>query len=154
MTDLSDKDSWYLKGTSKAIAYEYLKEYDLSDEMADGLYRYICSYLIVSLFDYFKIVEDPFDYANMLYHGEKAMLGFIGTVDPDILEDKSFKLELLTKDRERVIEDRYLYTLVRSKAEKFDYELFDDLISETFMYLITDKEYTLQMAKESSEISE
>ena len=148
MIDLSDKSDWYLKGISKAIAYEYIREYDLSDVEIACLYKYVCAYLIATLFDEFKISDDPVEYASILYHGEKAILGYLGTVDPKLMDDKVFKLELLAKDRERVLEDYYLYKVSSLLGKDFDYERYDDAIEDVFTYLVTQKEENLARVRE------
>lgn len=148
MIDLSDKENWYQKGTSKAIVYEYIKEYDLTDEEIDALCKYVCSYIIVSLYEEFEIDDDPLDAASVLYHGEKALLAYLGTVDPDLINDKVFKMQLLNEDRERVLEEHFLYDVIRSAAKDFDYERYEDAIGDMFYYLVKEKEENLQLVRE------
>lgn len=140
MIDLSDKNIWYAKGTAKSIAYEYISRYELTDEQTDYLYFMICSLLIERLFESFEIKEDPESYARMLYHGEKAMVGYIATAAPELFDSKIFKLSLLMKDRERVVEDYFYETVLRNNTDRYSYEDYKEYMRDIYMDLIEYKE--------------
>ena len=140
MVDLSDKEFWFTKGTAKSAAYEYIKDYELTDEETDFLYFCICSIIIECLFESFNIKEDPEQYARMLYHGETAMVGYIASEDPELFNSKIFKLSLLMKDRSIVVEDYFYETLLSRKAEKYSYELYKDFLRDIYVDIVTNKD--------------
>lgn len=142
-----DTSNWFRKGLIKSLAYEYLQEYDLTDDQIEKLCHYLSMIFINEIYDYYHIDEDIEAPACSLYKSQEDQEAYLNRYHPDIFEDKIFKLTLLYKDRERVIEDYYLHYLICDHIGGYDYDDNKELIRDIYCFALENKEDLLRNIK-------
>ena len=143
MIDLAEKDQWYLSGTVQSLAYEFIRKYDLDDLQTDSLVQLIANSLAREIFTGLQIKKDWGDFAYVLYLGPQKQKEYLSLIHPELFDDMIYRLELMYKREDRVVEGWFIKAIVYDNLGPFDHDRLEEIISSVYLWFLDNSEYVV-----------
>ena len=149
ITEPDGCDTWAYKPYAKSIAYEYLQEFNMSDDEVNALLRMVAEFLARTFVNNSNVPDEDYVYevstfSDMIYLGPRVQQEFIDVVDTSEMRAKIAAMSLAAgKEPERVTFERFMS--VQCDTLGIDGDLRETIEHDIYVEFIENKELFLSV---------